>query len=215
MSNVAKNAILKAKLSGVVHELMIKTNTENVMFDDSTTLAQKLTEMLASLSGKAESSAVTTAIDQLRKELMGEGVPEAYDTFKELADYIETHKEVSGALSAAIGKKADKATTLAGYGITDAYTSTQTDEKIAAAVKSATGGESAATVKAELDAYKTSNDAKIEDLTGKAHDHSNKVVLDGISAESVAGWNGKAKMYFSATEPEGLTENDLWVQIVT
>lgn len=64
-------------------------------------------------------------------------------------------------LSDAVDKKADASTTLAGYGITDAYTKGETDTKIADAVKSATGGESAASVLAELNAYKTSNDEKV------------------------------------------------------
>lgn len=51
---------------------------------------------------------VSAAISGLRTELMGEGVPEAYDTFKELADYIEEHKEASDALNAAIGDKVAK-----------------------------------------------------------------------------------------------------------
>lgn len=52
----------------------------------------------------------------------------------------ETTKQVGAAkteLQANIDKKADKATTLAGYGITDAYTSGQTDTKIAEAVANA------------------------------------------------------------------------------
>lgn len=64
-------------------------------------------------------------------------------------------------LETTVAGKADKATTLEGYGITDAYTKTETDTKIADAVRSATGGESAATVLAELNAYKTSNDAAV------------------------------------------------------
>lgn len=67
-------------------------------------------------------------------------------------------------LAAVESGKADKATTLAGYGITDAYTKTETDSKIADAVKSATGGESAASVLAALEAYKTSNDAAVQVL---------------------------------------------------
>lgn len=51
---------------------------------------------------------VNTAIGGLRSELMGEGVPEAYDTFKELADYIEAHKTAADALTAAVGNKVDK-----------------------------------------------------------------------------------------------------------
>lgn len=54
------------------------------------------------------------------------------------ADAEHTHEiaDVTG-LQAALDGKADKATSLAGYGITDAYTSSQTDSKIAAAIAAA------------------------------------------------------------------------------
>lgn len=54
------------------------------------------------------------------------------------ANTVHTHTtaQVDG-LDAALATKADKATTLAGYGITDAYTQTQTDTKIAEAVAAA------------------------------------------------------------------------------
>lgn len=54
------------------------------------------------------------------------------------ANAVHTHTtaQVDG-LDAALASKANKATTLAGYGITDAYTTTQTDSKIAAAIASA------------------------------------------------------------------------------
>lgn len=48
---------------------------------------------------------------------------------------------------------------LSGY-----YTKVQVDDKIAEAIKGATGGESAASVKAALEAYKTANDAKVKAL---------------------------------------------------
>jgi len=43
-----------------------------------------------------------------------------------------TKSETTNAINAAVEDKADKATTLAGYGITDAYTKTQTDSLLAA-----------------------------------------------------------------------------------
>ena len=54
------------------------------------------------------------------------------------ANVVHTHTtaQVEG-LDTALAGKADKATTLAGYGITDAYTTTQTDSKIAEAVAAA------------------------------------------------------------------------------
>lgn len=269
--STAKNAIIKAKIENVITELMVKTDATNVYVDSDTTLAAKLSSIIADIATKANTSdlttglatkansththtqddvtgladalagkanaththaqseitgltdalallasteSVTTAIDNLRKELLGDTPVDAYNTFTELAAYIAEHKEVSDALTAAIGNKADKATTLSGYGITDAYTKTQVDTKISEAIATATGGESAASVKLALDNYKDSNDSRVEALEADTHTHSNKTVLDGITTEKVTAWDGKAKLYFSATEPSSLTVNDLWVQYV-
>ena len=293
----AKNAILKAKLEGVIYEVLVKTNAANVMVDSNTTLAAKLTSILADIATKANTSdmtaalaakaekshthaqseitgltdllatlatsaSVTSAIDGLRQEMLGDTPVEAYNTFTELAAYIAEHKDAADALTAAVGNKADKATTLSGYGITDAYTKTEVDTKISDAISEATGGESAASVKSSLEAYKTSNDTRvkaIEDdylkaadktalqtaisngdtstlttaknyadglntamdtrvdaLEANTHTHSNKTVLDGITANKVAAWDGKgeANIYYSTTEPASLSDGDLWVQIV-
>ena len=293
----AKNAILKAKLEGVIYEVLVKTNAANVMVDSNTTLAAKLTSILADIATKANTSdmtaalaakaekshthaqseitgltdllatlatsaSVTSAIDGLRQEMLGDTPVEAYNTFTELAAYIAEHKEAADALTAAVGNKADKATTLSGYGITDAYTKKEVDTKISDAISEATGGESAASVKSALEAYKTSNDTRvkaIEDdylkaadktalqtaisngdtstlttaknyadglntamdtrvdaLEANTHTHSNKTVLDGITANKVAAWDGKgeANIYYSTTEPASLSDGDLWVQIV-
>lgn len=100
-------------------------SNEYIKSDDSI-VNKKYVDDIA--SKKASSTEVTTsiktAIDNLRSELMGEGVPEAYDTFKELADYIERHQTVADALVAAVGNKVDK---IEGKGLsTNDYT---TDDK--------------------------------------------------------------------------------------
>ena len=293
-----KNAILKAKINNVITELLVKTDAANVYVDDNTTLATKLSAIIADiatkastqdltngLAGKANSShthsqsevtgltdalallsskqEVTNAIDSLRQELLGDTPVEAYNTFTELAAYIEQHEEAASVLTAAVGNKADKATTLAGYGITDAYTKTAADKAIDDKISAATGGAKASEVQSALDAYKTSNDTRVDALETAKHTHSNKTVLDGISTAKVAAWDaaqsnaqeyadglntamdtrvdaletdkhshsnktvldsitsakvtawdGKGKVYYNATEPSGLTANDLWVQIV-
>ena len=293
-----KNAILKAKINNVITELLVKTDAANVYVDDNTTLATKLSAIIADiatkastqdltngLAGKANSShthaqsevtgltdalallsskqEVTNAIDALRQELLGDTPVEAYNTFTELAAYIETHEEAASALTAAVGNKADKATTLAGYGITDAYTKTDADKAIDDKISAASGGVKASEVQSALNSYKTSNDTRVDALEAAKHTHSNKTVLDGISSAKVAAWDaaqsnaqeyadglntamdtrvdaleadkhshsnktvldgitsakvtawdGKGKVYYNATEPSGLTANDLWVQIV-
>ena len=318
MANVAKNAILRAKIEGILTDIMVKTTASQVYMDDTTTLAsyvgnlaaqadlealqqtvealgalaQKdkvseadLDEALAALIGsKAAQSDLdalegtvstligedtgksvrTIANEELAKQLVPDGAQESLDTLAEISAWIQAHPGDAAAMNVAItalqqqmvgidagegtvkkyvddaitalkigdyakaadltalagrvtaleNGKADKATTLEGYGITDAYTEAEVDQKIADAVRSATGGESAASVKTALEAYQTSNDARVGELEAKKHEHANKGVLDGISAENVSAWNGKANIYFSATEPAGLTANDLWVQLI-
>lgn len=247
----AKNTILKAKIENVIYEMMVKTTAANVYVDDTTTLAAKLSSIIADiatkastedltsgLAGKADithahaqgditgltdalavlatNASVTSAIDALRQEMLGDAPIEAYNTFTELAAYIADHKEVSDALTAAIGNKADKATTIAGYGITDVYTKTEVDTKISDAVATATGGESAASVKTALEAYETSNNARVDALETAKHTHDNKVVLDSITSSDITAWNNKTttKIYYSATQPTDLAEGDLWFAIL-
>ena len=280
----AKTAILKAKIEGIIYEMMVKTTAANVYVDDSTTLAAKLSSIISDIATKASTSdlnsglatkanvshthaqsevtgltdalaakastkalteglatkadashthaqsevtgltdalallaaktEVTSAIDALRQEMLGDTLVDAYNTFTELAAYIADPKGAADALTAAVGNKADKATTLTGYGITDAYTKTEVDTKISDAISSATGGESAASVKAALEAYETSNDARVNALEADTHTHANKAVIDGITANQVSAWDGNATIYYSSTEPAKLTANDLWVQIV-
>lgn len=61
MSNV-RNAILTALLEGAIVELMVKTKVDNVYVDDTTTLAAKLAEMIASLNSKASTDALTSGL---------------------------------------------------------------------------------------------------------------------------------------------------------
>jgi len=236
--STAKNAILKAKIEDTVTEVMLKTDAANVYVDSNTTLAAKLSSIIADIATKASTTeltnglatkaeeshthaqsdiigltdalaklasndSVTAAIDGLRQEMMGDTPVAAYDTFTELAQYIADHKEVSDALSSAIGAKADKATTLAGYGITDAYKKTEVDAKVS-------------DVQSALNTYKTTNDARVDSLEVDSHLHSNKTVLDGITASNVSTWNAKSNsnIFYSTTEPSSLTDKDLWVQLV-
>lgn len=226
----AKNVILKAKIQDTIYEALVKTDAANVMVDESTTLAAKLTsiladiatkantsDMTAALAGKADaththaqseitgltelldtlatSESVTSAIDSLRQELLGDTPVEAYNTFTELAAYIAEHQDAADALTAAVGNKADKATTLAGYGITDAYTASEVDKKIADAVSSATGGESAASVKTALDAYKTSNDARVKAIEDDYLKAADKAALETAISDGDTTTLSQAKTY--------------------
>lgn len=61
MANTAKMAILRAKVDGIVNELMLKTNIDHVYVDDTTTLATKL----ATLAAKADLESLQQAVNAL------------------------------------------------------------------------------------------------------------------------------------------------------
>lgn len=84
-------------------------SNEYIKSDDSIVNKKYVDDIASKKASSIEvTTSIKTAIDNLRTELMGEGVPEAYDTFKELADYIERHQTVADALVAAVGNKVDK-----------------------------------------------------------------------------------------------------------
>lgn len=196
MANTAKKAILQAKIEGVLTDLLPKTNAENVMVDETTTLAAKLSAILADVAALPTTATVNGAISALRTELMGEGVPEAYDTFKELADYIETHQEAADALTAAVGNKADKTTVEAIQATIDglgklANKDTVDESDLSTALKE-----------------------KVNAAAEGNHAHANKAVLDGITAEKVTAWDGKATLYVGTSAPADMGDSDLFFKIV-
>lgn len=228
MSN-ARNAILTALLEGAIVELMVKTKVDNVYVDDTTTLAAKLAEIIASLNTKATKTELTNGLagksDTGHTHTQGEvsglsaalnerptttamnaaisaaitdlidGAPGTYDTLKEISEYIASHEDVVDTLNAAIGQKADKSTVQA----------------IQTAVN-ALGALSKKSIVTEDDLDSALKE-KVNAASEGNHSHSNKSVLDGITAAKVSAWDGKGKFYVQSSQPSGLTSNDLWVKL--
>lgn len=200
MANKASKAILRALIEGVITDLMVKTTGEMVYLDDSTTVAAKIADMVTAINARAKTTdmntAISTAVSNLKNELMGDGVPEAYDTFKELADYIETHQEAADALTEAVGNKADKSTveaiqkTISALGSL-AQKSTVSETDLDAALK-----------------------AKVNAAAEGNHSHDNKSVLDGITADDVTEWDSKGSIFASKVQPSNFAAGDLWFALV-
>jgi hypothetical protein len=230
MSTTAKKAILKALIEGVIMDLMVKTNVENVYIDESTTLAAKLSEIITALNNKVNSSTLenysttsqmNTAISEAIAEVIG-GAPETYDTLKELATYIANHEDVVESLNEAIGSKASKSTveaiqaTINGLGTLSQLNvigENNLDDALKAKLNAASENGHTHSNKALLDTYDQTN-ANIKAAVEAKHSHTNKSVLDGITSSKVEAWTSKGKFYASETQPSGLTANDLWAQIV-
>ena len=252
---MAKNAILKAKIEGVIYEIMVKTGAANVYVDDTTTLSTKLAEIIADLALKATKEEVTTGLagkaekshTHAQSEVTGledaltarpttdamntaistaisgliDGAPKTYDTLKEIADYIETHKSVETALNEAIGKKADKTAFEAVKATVDALGAlaskskveeTDLSDELKEKVNAAAEGNHSHANKALLDTYDQTND-DLKAAVEQKHTHSNKATLDKITEDNLTEWSGKSKIYYSATEPAALAEGDLWFHL--
>lgn len=90
MANTAKNAILRAKLAGVLTDLMPKTITDNVYVNDTTTL----TAYLATLATNANLEALQNAVNALGALAQKDKVSQA-DLDEALATLIGNKAEAS------------------------------------------------------------------------------------------------------------------------
>lgn len=102
-----KKAIFQQEIGGVLYDLLALTHVDNVIFENTdgskVALSEKLAEIIAAVALKADSADVTeeitTANNALYKKIMGLAnddttVNEAYDTLKEVADYLTAHGDV-------------------------------------------------------------------------------------------------------------------------
>lgn len=200
-----KNAIIKTKIENEIVDLMVKSNVANIMLDDNTTtLAAKLAEMIAAINEKAKSADVTAEISAAIDGLI-DGAPAAYDTLKEIADYLATHQDEYTALVTVVGGKVDK---VAGKGLSTEDFTTAFKAKLESLGTLATKS----TV-AEND-LESELKTKINNAATVSHSHTNKTVLDGITAVKVSAWDNKPDVYIQASQPTALKANDIWIQTV-
>jgi hypothetical protein len=141
-----------------------------------TTAEGKITTLIGEDASK---SARAIAAEEVAKIV--DGADSSYDTLKEIADWISGHKTDATAMNSAIialegivdgiGGDGEKATVVA-Y-VTDAIAALKIGDYAKAADLTALAG-------------------RVDTLEGTAHEHANKAVLDGITAEKITAWDGKA-----------------------
>ena len=109
------NTTLSSKMAEMVAAINLRDKKTDVdakiktVTDSLTSTSESLGNDISTLrSEKADKTEVTEKITALKQEIMGDLPVEAYDTFTELAAYIEEHQEAADALTAAVGNKADK-----------------------------------------------------------------------------------------------------------
>lgn len=97
-----KDAILKKKMEGVIYDLMVKTNAQNVMVDETTTLSAKLTEILTSLDGKvAKETGKSLVLDTLITKL--ENLPDNATLEGSIAEVLTDAQEYTDSAITALG----------------------------------------------------------------------------------------------------------------
>lgn len=184
----------KIMVGGEIRDIIAKTtgkHTTVVWKETETTLDSALASIIAELSGQASGETVDAKISAAIDELIG-GAPETYDTLKEIADYIESHKDVVTALNEAIGNKVNK---IDGKGLSA--------EDFTAALK------------AKLEAMPAITAAQVEAWNGKADKTVASSTADGLmSKEDKARLDGLRGVRFGADVPADLKDGELFVQVV-
>lgn len=222
MSINSKNAILKAMIDGAITELMIKSTGENIYLEDGTSVASKIASMVTEIGNKANSTDVTTQIQALKTEILGNLPDDAYDTFTELAEYIKEHQEVSDALTSAIANKADKTTvealqtTINGLGslaTKSKVAETDLEDSLKTKINTASEGNHTHANKTVLDGITATKVSDWDGAVTKSHTHANKTELDKVQTGDVAKWDAKSRVIVSESQPSDLTANDLWISI--
>lgn len=102
----AKNVILRKQIAGVLYDLYPQTAFAQVVNSDNKDLnaiVKELTDAIALKATGADLTALQTKFDNLVQD-----APEAYDTLKEIGEYISTHKSEYDALKALTADKVSK-----------------------------------------------------------------------------------------------------------
>lgn len=139
----------KIKIEGAVQDVFARSQAEDVTVTykgAESTLAAAIVDIVSGLSSLPTTEEVSAAISAAVNELI-DGAPDTYDTLKEIADYIESHKDVTDALNAAIGNKVDK---IEGKGLSTEDFTTALKDKL----------ESMTTVTAAADGLMSKDDKK-------------------------------------------------------
>ena len=98
-----KKVLLKKKIEGVIYDLYVKSSADIVTFNDSQSVAEKITDMVGILDGlttgdnsvdKKIAAAKTEVINQIMGATDPEQIAQAFDTIKEIADYLDAHGSV-------------------------------------------------------------------------------------------------------------------------
>lgn len=189
---------LKDKVGTVPDGKTVTQMISEATYDDTalkgrvSTVEGKVTTLVGS---DADKSARSIAAEEVAKIVAGADT--AFDTLKEIADWISSHKTDAAAMNSAISaleglvgetsvdsqiKEAIEALKIGDYAKAADLTAA------IARISALEGKAHTHSNKALLDTY-TQTEANLADAVSKKHNHSNKDVLDGITSTKVSAWD--------------------------
>lgn len=144
-SNITDTGAWKNKLGYALESSLnaVATNVDTVssnlkaLSTKVDTISGDLDTLEVSVAAKASNTDLQAVSAQVDINTAAIGTKATQADMTALSGKVEANTSAITAANAAIAGKADKATTLAGYGITDAYTKTETGEQITSAVNGA------------------------------------------------------------------------------
>lgn len=201
MATNMKKAVLKKQIEGIVYEVMLKTTAEMVTVDDAgTTLAAKLIEL-----GQLPTN---TYVDEKIAALVN-GSPETLDNLNELAAALGSDPNFATSIATQMGNKVDK---VEGKGLSTNDYTTEEKTKLAGIAE----GANKTTIVNNLtatDAGSALDAAQGKVLNDKIVAHTSDTVVH-VTADERAAWSASARIIAAETQPEDLTENDLFLELV-
>lgn len=181
-----KNITLKKQIGDTMYDLMVKTIAEQVSgtYNSSPmTLDQIITAIETELGNKASSTEFTQLKDTVTTFMAGEGISDSYDTLLEISNWITSHEELYQTLVTLAQGKVDKED---GKGLSTEDFTTE--------------------LKTKLEGIPGDLTSQLSTITG------NVSQLQQTVTNIQQTVSGTGKVILSATQPEELTENDLWLE---
>lgn len=135
-------------------------------------------------------SARTIANEELAAQLIPANAAEALNTLTEIAAWIQSHPEDAAAINSAITALQNKVDTTGT--VSAAITAAINALGISSYAKTADLGALAAKDTVAESDLATALKEKVNAAAEGNHSHTNKTVLDGVTAEKIAAWDAKA-----------------------
>lgn len=108
---MSKKVTLQMLLAGKLEDLQFKTGAENVIITNEDGTTEKLSDRLVDVAEALNSVITGEEVENIAAAAVAQllvDAPEAFDTFKEIADYLSNNEDVINALNTAIHNKVDK-----------------------------------------------------------------------------------------------------------